>query len=538
MERKLTDKDDLIVQCSQYYANNRKELKKLQEFHIKYSQEKVFEWYTKDSCIYRLLNKALRTQNIDLIFLYRFFLQDLQSQLTRYQEQSPIRVYRGQLVSKEEWNELSNAVGQYISMNSFLSTSMQQNVAEFYTPINDPIATDALDKVPVIFQIEANPHLPGGIKPFANIQNYSEFPEENEVLFMAGSIFRIIEINNENSSRIVKMELCSNEENDLKALFEWLRREYDGVLAGYENGATLNSFGAALFGIDKYDMADKFFRRIYYEALFYDPDRIQYCLNIGLVALQSGRYKECGRWYDRASELCDVHGLIDHSVVGNLHLFRGKLYTVLNKRQQALESYNKALAIYQANYGENHSSVAVCYHWIADNFERHKYYSRSLEMRQKALQIAERTLPPMYPGLAIYHLALSRLLINLRHRDLEMAVHHAKASLEIANRVFPSDHPQLLYTYLMISEIYGLIKDFQQSRFWFNKAEVFDDIQSIDIRTQKVFERRKTYLCNQCHRIVWIYRCFEWMENTRLNCFIFHVIPFFFLDCKRYYFNY
>jgi hypothetical protein len=198
MDRKLNDKDEFIVQCTEFFANNLTELEKLKDFHLKYRQEEVFEWYTKDSFIYRLLNKALRTQNIDLLFLYRFFLQDMQSQLALHQEQSTICVYRGQVLSKKEWDELSNAVDQYISMNSFLSTSLSEELAKIYIPGNNTSVEES-DEVSVIFEIEANPHLPGGIKPFANIADYSQFPEEKEVLFMAGSIFRIINFINEGS---------------------------------------------------------------------------------------------------------------------------------------------------------------------------------------------------------------------------------------------------------------------------------------------------------------------------------------------------
>jgi hypothetical protein len=78
----------------------RQELKKIEEFHSTYHQEKVLEWYTKDSFVCRLLNKALRTKNIDLFFLYRFLLQVMQSQLALHQEQSTIYVYRDQMLSK------------------------------------------------------------------------------------------------------------------------------------------------------------------------------------------------------------------------------------------------------------------------------------------------------------------------------------------------------------------------------------------------------------------------------------------------------
>ncbi len=66
--------------------------------------------------------------NIDLLYLFRFFIRDLRMQLERNQCLSHIRVYRGQHMSKEEIEFLKNSVGHLISMNSFLSTSLNQNV--------------------------------------------------------------------------------------------------------------------------------------------------------------------------------------------------------------------------------------------------------------------------------------------------------------------------------------------------------------------------------------------------------------------------
>ena len=42
----------------------------------------------------------------------------------------------------------------------------------------------------VLFEIDADPQL-DNIKPFSNITSFSYFPNEEEVLFMIGSIFRL-----------------------------------------------------------------------------------------------------------------------------------------------------------------------------------------------------------------------------------------------------------------------------------------------------------------------------------------------------------
>jgi len=120
----------------------------------------------------------------------------------------------------------------------------------------------------------------------------------------------------------------------------------------------------------------------------------------------------------------------------------------------------------------------------------------------KALKIAEKPLLQMHPDLVSYHLALSQLLIILKHHDLSAALDHAHKALEIANNVFPSDHSQLKHTYLMLSEIYNQMRDVEQSIIWFNKAEAFDGLQSTDIYVQKMLARRKMFICNRCHRLV------------------------------------
>ena len=40
-----------------------------------YSSETAIWWYTRDSFIYRILNKALRTQNIQILISFRFLIK-------------------------------------------------------------------------------------------------------------------------------------------------------------------------------------------------------------------------------------------------------------------------------------------------------------------------------------------------------------------------------------------------------------------------------------------------------------------------------
>jgi hypothetical protein len=66
-----------------------------------------------------MLNKAIRVQNIDVLFLFRFFIVDIQEQLNIHRCSSPIRLYRGQVMSKEEVEMLKNLIDQFVSFNQY-----------------------------------------------------------------------------------------------------------------------------------------------------------------------------------------------------------------------------------------------------------------------------------------------------------------------------------------------------------------------------------------------------------------------------------
>jgi hypothetical protein len=195
MTPKAIDKSDFIKLCKNYYKDNRTELTIIEEFEKGYLPNRSLWWYTRESFLYRLLNKALRTQDIDILFLFRFFIHDIYKQLQELQSSEFIRVYRGQLISNDELQTLKDSVGQFISMNSFLSTSIDRRSAiSFLTS-----STASGDLQRILFEIDLDPTL-AGIKPFANITSNSFYVDEQEVLIMLGSIFRLVKIDFQKSS--------------------------------------------------------------------------------------------------------------------------------------------------------------------------------------------------------------------------------------------------------------------------------------------------------------------------------------------------
>ncbi|CAF4888141.1 unnamed protein product, partial [Rotaria socialis] len=231
------------------------------------------------------MNKALRVRNTELIFLFRTVIRDIYEQLVVHQCQKRVIVYRGQILSKVEYKNLrKSSCGSMISLNSFLSTSLNRRIAERFVQQNMHLCASG-DYVVVIFEIEADPSVVGTMKngknrrPFAQIDELSYYGEESEVLFMLGSIFRLNEIVSHNQSSsssslsadgtmstiIIRMTLCSDDNNDLKQLYDHMKNEYD------REETNLLSLGDVLRNMGKFDLAEKYYRRWLSELPSNDP---------------------------------------------------------------------------------------------------------------------------------------------------------------------------------------------------------------------------------------------------------------------------
>ncbi len=98
-----TNKQQLISFYYNRYRGNKNKITDLSEFERTDSLDKASWWYTQESILYKMLNESLRAQNIDVLLLFRFFISDIYEQLKQEQYQSPIQVYRGQVMSTNEF---------------------------------------------------------------------------------------------------------------------------------------------------------------------------------------------------------------------------------------------------------------------------------------------------------------------------------------------------------------------------------------------------------------------------------------------------
>ncbi|CAF1417342.1 unnamed protein product [Rotaria sordida] len=170
-------------------------------------------------------------------------------------------------------------------MNSFVSTTKTRNLALFYLGDQE---VPYRNMKRVLFEITADPKF-AGEKPFADITTRSCFlNEEDEVLIMFGSIFRIINVDRETSGMsIVKIELCTNDNKDSTTILKHLKDEYGG---GY--GETdLICVGQVVRRMGCSSTAEKYFHRCL-SSLGHEDVHLNTCYyNLAVVANDKGEYQ-------------------------------------------------------------------------------------------------------------------------------------------------------------------------------------------------------------------------------------------------------
>ncbi|CAF4820183.1 unnamed protein product, partial [Rotaria sp. Silwood2] len=221
-----TAKKEFVDFCCTHYADNNTQSSKIRDFEQLYEHHSPIWWYTKEPFIYSIVNKALRTQEIDVIIKMGFFIQDLHRQIeqlhTEAHQTSKMIIYRGQGMSNDDFEKIKKSEGGFLSFNNFLSTSIDQDVSYSFAES----AGDNPQLIGILFQIEIDPLI--STVSFASLDNISQYSDsEKEILFSMHTIFRIGKIK-KIKDRLWKVNLALTSDNDqqLKKLTDHIRKEH------------------------------------------------------------------------------------------------------------------------------------------------------------------------------------------------------------------------------------------------------------------------------------------------------------------------
>ncbi|CAF3374942.1 unnamed protein product [Rotaria socialis] len=459
-------KIDMLNKCTDYYRFNKTERKNIERFRLTYCPENAIRWYTEDSFVYKLLNKALRTENIELIYAFRYFIIDLCAELEhrrlKLNENETLLLYRGQQIPNEEFEKLQKNVGKLISPNGFLSTSRDKRISVTYAGkiLNQMTA--------VLFEIEVDSSSQSVI--CADIENQTVFPQEREVLFSVGSTFKIdsIEFDKDMSLHVMRLKSVDASER----VEEYLKLATDEM----KDTSPMLYFGSLLLHeLGQIEHAKKYFKVLLKTLPSDHPDIAGLYTGLGHVCMKKGEHQLALEKYMKAYEIRrDKLSILNPRIAASLRNI-AHAHRSMGKNDQALEFLREARYINDRNYSNDHLDVAMTLEDTGLNYQDKNDFSTALIWFKDALETLKRVLPSEHPQIAQCLGRIGNLYKCMRQHDY--ALKYLCQELEMDEFCLPLDHVDVINDLTRIVEIYKLIGAYDQGlQFCQAKLATYTDI--------------------------------------------------------------
>jgi tetratricopeptide (TPR) repeat protein len=299
-----------------------------------------------------------------------------------------------------------------------------------------------------------------GLKPFADISKFSYFKDEDEILMMLGSVFRLnkIYLHHDQIWRI-QMTLCSDNVGDLKKTFNHMEVQY-GVM-----DTRLLLFANVLIDMSHFDAAGEYLRRLL-KQLPYEHRDIPKCYHaLGKVSCEKGDYKLSLDYFTEARKILEKS---NDSQLGYIYNGIGEVYQNQGDLKQAMESYEKALNIFKQTSSKTDENIAWCYNNIGIIYEKNKDYSKALDYLENSLTIKKNILPAGHPCLGNTYNNLGNVYYYLQEYD--QALNKYELSYEIFHKSLKPRHPSIARVLRNIGIAYEVKKDFKEAKKYYEKA--------------------------------------------------------------------
>jgi tetratricopeptide (TPR) repeat protein len=467
--------------------------------------------------IYSILNRAFRTQEINIIMKMGFFMQDLYHQIEHLYKNwsdkpSLLTVYRGQGMLDSEFERLRKGKGGLVSFNNFLSTSVDKKISFLFA---DSARSDP-DLVGVLFEIAINPELSS--TPFISLDNIGHYLQEQEILFSMHSIFQIGEAH-QIDKRLWQVELLSTTDNDNKIgeLTDYMRKTTIIKNPWLRLGHLLMNMGEfteaeqifqalneldARFDANQSDYLDvlhalgmiKYQQSDSTQALLFLQKALQLSLpnstnfavisrGIALVHAAMGNYSAALLTHKKSLEILQKATDVDLVYLATSHTYVGDTYIKLGRPWDAISDLKKSVEIHRKTLPSNHPSFAINYNWMGEAYRLAGDYSRAFYYYEKALKIQEKYLPPNHIELA--HTINGMGLVYERMGDYSSALFCFQKRLQIQQNSLNLDHPELAKTYnnigLAFNSMRNYLKALSSYQMALNIYEKFVDLTLPDL---------------------------------------------------------
>ena len=425
----IDDKRYFLNICLKFYENNSKELENVEEFEHLYNSKDSFKYLIEQKFVYRLLNRSLIELNIQMIYLLRFYLQDLHEQFNLFPTNLS-KIYFGQLMKIDQIEKLNNFnENSILKFNSFIKGNGNEQI--ILNHLQNSFNLNGFHKV--LFQIDSNGKI-----------------FENEIYFPINSSFRLISVKLEKRIWFVQLHFISNNSQ--------INRKINSVqFAHYCRNSGYLDQSEQLFN---YFLNEKPLLNYYsYEGLgrisqdkalfnqslqfylksrqFVSSKELSNCLNnIGCIYDYLQQYQKAIQFYFKALSHVKTE-LFKAKILNNI----GITFANLKDFDQSIKYFEQSLQIRKDILIENHLDIAVSLTNIALIYSSSQQFDRSLEYLNNALKIFQMNHSFLFQAIVLQNLAQIYQLLNQSNKALLFY----QDSLDIFKQYKPIDHPNLAF---------------------------------------------------------------------------------------------
>ncbi|CAF0921532.1 unnamed protein product [Adineta steineri] len=411
----------------------------IEDIENNYEKYTPIWWYTRDCFIHKILNKALRTENIDILIKMAFFIRDLHQQIEQLyisQKHDSFIVYRGQGMTICQFEKISNCKSKLISFQNFLSTSRNKQISLNF-------ARNAIQKPGIrgiIFHMKIDSTIVNISSPYASINGLGYFDnKEEEILFSTHTVFRIEniqQIKNENNIWQIDLQLTTNQDDiQLEKLTKHLRQDIQSTTNPWENLANL------FLTMRQFDKAQEIYENISQNISQDDYQQLAFIYHqLGCVHNAKNNIEQALEYFHQSLYIKGNHAPNNYcgSQLADTYLNIGSIYHTQGNLDDALLYYQYALG---TNINDQ-IILASLYNNIGMVHKTQKDFSNAIKYFEKSLQIDLVRLPSTHPDLATTYSNLGSVYFALN--DYINALSNYEKALRICRLSLPHDHPSLL----------------------------------------------------------------------------------------------
>ena len=457
-------KEEMSIACQLYYRDNPRILKDINQFIENYHQDECIKWYTRETFVYKMINKALRTEDIDQLYIFRYYIADLSKQIAerckmmKNADEKKITLYRGVLITTNELEILKANVGKLFSANSYWSTSRSRSYALSFAKK----AMYHSDVVALMYEIICDLQDQDDSVVYADVADLSDFPEEQEVLFDAGSLFQIEEITN-----------VREDDMDLYTIHIRATREERGIVTQYivQNRIAVEEESLRITLAKLLRQAGKFKRSLQFlQYLKENPDgenMAHILYRIGQILCYDDKHEDALKYLKEAFQLAFYSNPPEKTCSACILHMQGVVYQKQGNHKKALEYYRRAVAILREAKGDINSEMSYFYNSIGEIYRLQGYLKNALEYYYAAIDIRDRVMPNNIDNGFNYE-GIANIYSDQKNYK-EALKYHLKA-LKLREKLLPSNHYNTARSQRQVGEIYHAMFDLEKARQFYIKS--------------------------------------------------------------------